>query len=62
MADDVNYKGWAVDLCSLLDAIEEALREDDIPRARAYVAGRHQIAEAHGLEIVLMGTQTAGLQ
>ena len=62
MSDEVNYEGWAVDLCSLLDAIELALSEGDIPKARAFLAGRFQIAKAHGLTVEFTGTQAAGMQ
>ncbi len=62
MSDEVNYEAWVIDLCSLLDAIEAALSDDDTRRARILVAGRHTIAEAQGLEVVWMGQQPATIQ
>ncbi len=62
MSDEVNYEGWALDMCSLLDAIEMALGGADFDKAYTLVMGRHQIAEAHGLKVEFMGTQAAGIQ
>jgi hypothetical protein len=62
MTGEVNYEAWAVDMCSLLDAIEAALSDDDTARARVLVAGRHRIAEAQGLNVVWMGQQPATIQ
>lgn len=56
-----DYQAWAVDLSSLLDAIEMALREEDYDRARQLVAGRFDIAEKHGLRVVPMGVQAGGV-
>ena len=62
MSDEVNYEGWALDMCSLLDAIEMALSDGEIEKAHTLIIGRHQIAEAHGLKVEFMGTQAAGIQ
>lgn len=59
---EVNFEKWATDLCSLLDAIEMALRNDDTDRALELVMGRFQIAEDNGLEIRALGTDPAGMQ
>ena len=62
MGDEVNYEGWAIDLCCLLDAIEAALNENDFDKAHILLKGRFRIAENYGLEIVMMGPQAAWVQ
>ena len=62
MSDEVNYEGWALDMCSLLDAIERALSDGEILKARKLIVGRHQIAEAHGLKVEFMCQQATGIQ
>lgn len=62
MSDEVNYKGWAVELCSLLDAIEIALGQEDLNRVKILIGGRFRIAKAHGIKIKWTGTQAAGMQ
>ena len=53
--DKVDYEAWAVEMCTLLDAIEIALSEDDPDWAKLLVAGRFEIAERNGLTIHHMG-------
>lgn len=62
MSDEVNYESWAIDLCSLLDAIELSLSDKDFDKAHALVMGRHQIAESHGLTVQWTGIQAVGIQ
>ena len=62
MSDEVNYKGWALEMCSLLDAIEIALGNEDLDTARIFLKGRFRIAEAHGLKAEFMDKQAAGIQ
>ena len=60
--NEVSYEQWAVDLCSLLDAIEIALDEDDLDRAQTLVAGRFDIAENNGFIVEFTGIDGAGIQ
>lgn len=60
--EDVDYEEWAISMCTLLDAIEKALRDHDIDRAKKLVMGRFDIMEKHGLEIISMGIQTNRIQ
>ena len=62
MDDDVDYKGWALELCSLLDAVELALREGNKEGAAGLLSVRFQIAEKFGLRIMPMGQQAGGTQ
>jgi len=39
----LEYEKWALDLCSLLDAVEMALNENDLERAKDLVHGRSAI-------------------
>ena len=59
---EINYEKWALDMCSLLDAIEKALSDSDYERAMTLTRGRHDMAEKHGLKVVLTGVQTGGIQ
>ncbi len=60
--NEINYEKWAVDLCSLLDAIEVSLDEDGLDRARTLVAGRLGIAENNGLVVEFTGIDGADIQ
>lgn len=53
---------WAIDLSSLLDAIEVAINEDDLERAMTLVAGRFDIAEKNGLTVEFTGIVCGGMQ
>jgi len=50
---DVDYEAWALEMCSLLDAIEMAA--NDPARVRQLVRGRFDIAEKHGLKVIMSG-------
>jgi hypothetical protein len=54
-AVDYDADLYVIDLCSLLDAIEQALNNKDYARAGVLVAGRFSMAKDHGLEIVVEG-------
>ncbi len=56
------YEKWAVDLMSLLDAIEMALIDNDEDSAKELVMGRFGIVEKHGFSVEITGTQARGLQ
>ena len=45
----VDWKAWALDMCELLDRIEQVA--DDAGAVRALAAGRHGMAERHGLRV-----------
>ncbi len=47
----LNYRAWALDLCALLDATEQAIGKGDQKRARTLVRGRFALAEKHGLTV-----------
>lgn len=49
----VDFEAWALEMCSLLDAIEIAA--DDADRVRNLVRGRFDIAEKYGLKVVFDG-------
>ena len=56
--DDIDYKAWAIDLCSLLDEIEAAL--DDEEKLDELVHYRHQIARNHGMIVKIVGAGEVG--
>ena len=58
----INYEQWALDMCSLLDAIEAALSSNDHERAKTLVRGRFSVAEKHGLEVKIIGVHPGGIQ
>jgi len=60
--DEIDYEKWALDMCSLLDAIEMALSDSDYERAKTLTLGRFDMAEKHGLKMVPMGVQVGGIQ
>ena len=51
--DQVDYQAWAVDLLSVLDAIEQVA--DDEEAVRRLCRFRFTIARQHGLTIVFSG-------
>ena len=62
MSAELSYEKWAKDMCSLLDAVEKALSDDDLDRARTLIQGRFSMAEEHGLIIEIIGSQTDRMQ
>ncbi|HDZ21919.1 hypothetical protein LCGC14_0784360 [marine sediment metagenome] len=57
MSDEIDYQAWALELCTLLDAVEQEIQwssdDDSLNRARKLVRGRFEIAEKHGVAVVL---------
>lgn len=53
--DDIDWKAWALAMCSLLDAIEDAIYKGDRDTALALVGGRHKLAQDHGLKVQILG-------
>ena len=49
-------------MCSLLDAIEQRLQDDDTVGALNLVQGRFEIAEKHGFDVVFNGLASGRIQ
>jgi len=54
----INYKSWALDLCSLLDEIEA--HEDDEGKVAELLAHRFEIARNQGFNVVIEGPAEVG--
>lgn len=54
----IDYKAWAMDLCSLLDEIEA--NEDDEDRIAKLLAYRFEIARNHGMIVTIEGAGVVG--
>ena len=57
---EVNFEGLFHDWAGLLDAIEQALGEEDLDRAHELVKGRFAMAEKHGLTVEFTGMPASG--
>ena len=57
---DLDYRAWALDLCALLDAIEQAIRKGQQERALTLTRGRFEMAEKHGLTFHSISGQASG--
>ncbi len=57
----MDYEDWALEMCSLLDAIELRLQNDDAGGALNLVRGRFEIAEKHGLDVVFDGLSSGNI-
>ena len=55
----INYRDWAVELCTLLDRIE--MVADDEEAVRELLQGRFDIARNHGFEVVIDGPASGRL-
>ena len=60
--EEIDYEKWALDMCSLLDAIEKALSDSDYERAKTLTLGRFDMAGKYGLKVVFTGIQAGGIQ
>lgn len=58
MTGVINYKTWALDLCSLLDEIEA--NEDDPERLAELLKYRFEIARNHGMTVTIEGLGEVG--
>ena len=56
--DEIDYKAWALDLCSLLDEIEK--HDEDRGRIAALLQLRFTIAEKHGMKVMMQGPAQQG--
>lgn len=54
------YEAVFPDLCSLLDAIEQALDDHDGERAEELVKGRFDIIKKYGFKVEFTGLPTSG--
>ena len=54
----IDYKAWALDLCSLLDEIEA--NEDDEDKVAELLAYRFEIARNQGFNVVIEGPAEVG--
>jgi len=54
----IDYKAWALDLCSLLDEIEA--NEDDVDKVAELLAYRFEIARNQGFDVVIEGPAEVG--
>ena len=54
----IDYKAWALDLCSLLDEIEA--NEDDKDKVAELLAYRFEIARNQGFDVVIEGPAQTG--
>ena len=57
---DMDYKAWAIELCSLLDAVENAVTDGDSSRVATLLAGRLDIAKKHGVHVTILGHERLG--
>lgn len=55
----VDYKNWALAMCSLLDAIEKAINKGDQQKAWDLVKRRFEMAEKHGFKVEFTGMPTS---
>lgn len=55
-AEKVNYKGWAVAMCSLLDLIESA---ESLEEVRELCESRFKLAEQYGVEVTFSGLEVS---
>ena len=53
---DVNWEGWALDMCSLLDRIETTTDDE---KTRTLCQDRFELARRHGLDVEMHG-ETSG--
>ncbi|HDZ21922.1 hypothetical protein LCGC14_0784330 [marine sediment metagenome] len=42
---------WALDMCSLLDAVSLAISREEYARAKVLLYGRFALAESYGIEV-----------
>ena len=56
------YETVFPDLCSLLDALERAILDEDLDRARVLVMGRFNIVRKHGFEVRRIPTDGGAMQ
>ncbi len=57
MIENVDYKAWALDLCSLLDEVEMRNEDEGIDTLLKY---RFEIAENRGFKVEFLGTVEIG--
>jgi len=58
LTEIIDYKAWALDLCSLLDEIEA--NEDDAAKVAELLAYRFEIARNQGFDVVIEGPAEVG--
>lgn len=56
----VDYQAWVLELCALLDKIEQSAGNPK--KVRNLCAGRFKIARDHGVEVKFTGEQASGAE
>ena len=57
--EDIDWKAWALDLCSLLDEIESVVLLDDV-EVQILLKKRFEIARKHGMTVEIIGAGEVG--
>jgi len=60
MRTGVDYPGWAIAMCSLMDRIQ--MVADDEEAVRKLLSWRFGIAEQHGIKIDILGPSSRTMQ